>query len=104
MLTISHILAAENTELEHLAWSQFGHEIGMEIPADRFYAKIDVTGLHAIVYLDNAAVRHISFVATPKKRLQIVDQRSRLVKLCNKCCYAQCLLRNVPRDASERTA
>jgi len=84
VLTISHILAAENTELEHLAWTQFGREIGMEIPADRFYAKINVTGLHAIVYLDNAAFRHINFVATPKKRLQILDQRNGLIKLCDK--------------------
>jgi hypothetical protein len=70
MLAISHILPAKHTELEHLAWSQFGSEIGMEIPADRFYAKVDVTGLHTIAYLDDTTFCHISFCgATPKKRL-----------------------------------
>jgi len=70
VLTITHILAAENPELKHLAWAQFGREIGMKIPADRFYAKIDVTGLHAIVYLDDTTFGHIKVVALlPKKIL-----------------------------------
>lgn len=70
MPTISHILAAENTKLEHLAWTQFRREIGMEIPADRLRAKINVTGLHAIVHLDDTTFCHIWFVA-----LQGIDCR-----------------------------
>jgi len=68
VLTISHILATENPELEHLAWAQFGREIGMEIPADRFYANIDVTGLHAIVYLDDTTFCHIEVVALLQRK------------------------------------
>ena len=75
MLAISHVLSAKDTELEHLAGTQFGSEIGMEIPADRFYAKIDVTGLHAIAYLDDTTFCHIRFVAPlqRKDRSLVID-------------------------------
>ena len=71
MLTITHILAAENPELKHLAWAQFGREIGMKIPADRFYAKIDVTGLHAIVYLDGTTFGHIKLCHYSKEKIVV---------------------------------
>ena len=67
MLAISHVLPAENTEFEHLSGRQFGRKIGMEIPADGFNAKIDVTRLHAIVHLDTP-FPHISFVAILQKK------------------------------------
>lgn len=50
--TVSHISAAEDTELEHLFWRQLWPETGGKVLSGRFCEEILITALHPIVDLD----------------------------------------------------
>src|SRR5687768_1744711 len=43
---VSHVLAAEDAQLQHLAWRQFGFEFRMEVSSDRFSTVVDILRLH----------------------------------------------------------
>ncbi len=50
---IGHILAAKDTEREHLFWRKLRLEVGMKIPSCRFGKLVFVTLLEFVVYFYN---------------------------------------------------
>ena len=47
---VSHVLAAEHTQLQHFLRGQFRVKIRMKVLPYRFCAEVDIPGLHTVVY------------------------------------------------------